>query len=834
MKKHITLIGCLLLLVVLPVEAQYVFFPRGVGGGGALFFPRINPANNDEFYVSCDMSEMFHSTDYGNSYTQLPFTSLQSLNVSTYEFTNNPLIAYSNFNDGNNGYPVKTADHGATWVMLPGYDASQGQVYAMKANYNNPNQLLMDYYGKIVFSANGGTTFTTVATATSSGVGLVMGGVFITGDSIYIGTNQGIYYSVNGGTSFSLMTTTGLGTGQVIWQFAGAKVGTTLRFACIASAASNVYNGLMPWDYTGLVAGVYTMDNASGAWVNKTGTINTSNDYVMYLAMAENDINTIYLGGKDNALGGPLVYKTTNAGTSWTKVFNTTGNLNIITGWEGAGGDKNWSWGETTFGISVAPNNSSRVIFGSFSDVHLSSDGGTTWRQAYVDNADQHPLNASTPTGAYYHSIGLENTTCWQVHKTRSGTMLGAFSDIGGIKSVDGGITWGFTASGLNMNSVYRYAETPGGTLFAGTSGIHDMYQSTRLKDAQLDAADANGKIMYSTNDGANWSLLHSFGHPVFWLAIDPNDSNKMYASVINSASVSGSQGGIWVTSNLNSLSASTWTHIANPPRTEGHPTCLVVLNDGKLLATYSGHINTSSAFTASSGVFLYDPSTSTWTDVSDPGMHYWTKDIVVDPNDATQNTWYACVFTHWGSTASGQGGLYKTTNRGLTWTKITGTTFSRVTSISFNPLYPNIAFLTTETQGLWQSTNMSAATPSWNLVVQYPFRQPERVFFNFSDLWVTSFGNGMKQGYIDMSTSLVKPVADALNIYPNPVTGILNIDLPSTCKPTPVEIFDLNARLITRIIPANTNKLQIDVQNWAPGTYIIKQGNSTSRFVKE
>ena len=50
MKKHITLIGCLLLLAIVRVEAQFIIFhPRGVGGGGALFFPRINPANNDTY-----------------------------------------------------------------------------------------------------------------------------------------------------------------------------------------------------------------------------------------------------------------------------------------------------------------------------------------------------------------------------------------------------------------------------------------------------------------------------------------------------------------------------------------------------------------------------------------------------------------------------------------------------------------------------------------------------------------------------------------------------------------------------------------------------------------
>src|ERR1035438_5136731 len=104
----------------------------------------------------------------------------------------------------------------------------------------------------------------------------------------------------------------------------------------------------------------------------------------MYAVMAENDVNTIYLGGSDHSLAamGPLVYKSVNGGTTWAKVFNTTGNVNITTGWEGSGGDKAWSWGESAFGMSVAPLNSSKAMFGSYSDVHLTSDGGTTWKQA--------------------------------------------------------------------------------------------------------------------------------------------------------------------------------------------------------------------------------------------------------------------------------------------------------------------------------------------------------------------------------------------------------------------------------------------------------------------
>jgi len=57
---------------------------------------------------------------------------------------------------------------------------------------------------------------------------------------------------------------------------------------------------------------------------------------------------------------------------------------------------------------------------------------------------------------------------------------------------------------------------------------------------------------------------------------------------------------------------------------------------------------------------------------------------------------------------------------------------------------------MTTETRGLWYSNTMRAATPTFAQVANYPFRQPERVFFNPfnpTEVWVTSFGGGVRVG---------------------------------------------------------------------------------------
>ncbi len=836
--KHIYTLLLSFLFCINAIAQPTSFHARGVGGGGSMFFPRINPANDNEFYVACDMSEMFHSTDYGNTWYQIHYSKLQALNVSTYEFTNDANTAYSNFNDGNNGYPVKTTNGGNTWTKLAAYSAGN-EIYGMYANYKNKNQMIMGDYGSIYITNDGGTSFQTIVNDTSSTVGINLCGVFYDSLNIYVGTSQGLYYSTNGGTSFSRMNTSGITPGQVILSFSGAKTGSTIRFICITALRVDVYAGIMPYDNSGIAAGVYTMDNANGTWTSKSTGLTFSNDWVMYTGMAWNDINTIYLAGEDLALSANLVYKSTDGGSTWNKVFKTTNNQNITTGWSGYNGDKNWSWGQTCFGIEVAPYNSNKVMFGDFGFVHVTSDGGVNWKQAYVNIADQHAANTATPKQQVYHSIGMENTSCWQVTWQSADQMMTGYSDIGAIRSADSGKSWGFTYNGLSVNSTYRIALTPGGTIFASTSGIHDMYQSTRLKDAQLDASDASGKINYSIDNGANWSTLHSFNHPIFWLAIDPNDSNKMYASVINHAGT-GLAGGIWMTSNLSAHAGSTWTQLPAPPRTEGHPASIVVLNDSKVLCTYSGRINTSGQFTASSGAFLFDPGTSSWTDASDINMQYWTKDIVVDPSDTLQNTWYACVFTHWGSTSSGQGGLYKTTNRGASWTKLTGTQFDRVTSITFNPQTKSQAFLTTETQGLWVSNNMNTSSPVFDSVSSYPFRQPERVYFNpynTNEMWVTSFGNGMKMGLMNGGPSSV-PVFNnktvALQVYPNPAKDKITIIIQENNTTSTIYLYNSMGKCMSKTNSGNNTKVDLDIRALPAGTYWVRIGNKTATFVKD
>jgi photosystem II stability/assembly factor-like uncharacterized protein len=728
----------------LAVPLQAAWESRGIGGGGALFSISLSPHDTNEIRMTTDMSSAFRSGDFGQRWETLDFRALRGGHNSQVRYTSDPDVLYAIdvFDDLNYGYPVRSDDAGETWAALAGDPTWGGEVWWLDADPRSTDRVLISDYTALHFSDDGGDSFRQVYEADP----LRVAGSFWGEAGILVATQAGLLVSTDGGAHFARSAIAGIPADEVIVGFAAAERDGLTRL--IAVTGADVYPGItggdMLWDYRS----IYRLDlvggKPSGTWQRVTNGIGSS-DGLYFAGMAHADPSRVYLAGGDRDTDAPEVYRSDDGGDHWNRVFLTENNANIATGWCGDDGDEQWWFPEYALGFGVNPADGLRAVITDLGFVHVTDDGGENWRQAYVAAADQHPPGSSTPRAQTYEGIGLQQTSVWWLQWSSAEIINAGYTDIQGQRSSDGGKSWQAGSSlGLPHNSTYQIVAQPGsGILYAATSSVHDLYQSTYLTDGRIDGGE--GHVVRSTDRGANWTTLHDFGHPVIWLAFDPADANTLYASVVHS-----SEGGIYVTEDLHQGTAAQWQRLSAPPRTQGHPFNIHVLNDGTLVATYSGHRDGSGQFQPRSGVFVSVDGGSSWADRSHPDMRYWTKDLVIDPHDATQSTWLVGVFRHWGGGHDGLGGLYRTTDRGLSWQRISD--LYRVESAAVDPRDPTVAYLATETDGLWRTTNLTSAAPTFTQDPDYPFQHPLRVFFSPYDqdqVWVASFGGGLRV-YVD------------------------------------------------------------------------------------
>ena len=729
----------------LPVHAAIMpntWEPRGVGGGGALFSPAISPFDPLEMFVACDMGQTFHTTSGGQRWETLDFRQIHGGNITApIQFTRDPNILYAiDFEDSvDTWWPVRSDDSGRTWTRLED-DPTFGAAYSLYADPASSDRILLSSYNTLYLSENGGRSFQVVYEADD----LHIGGVFFHGNTIAVGARPGLILSTDDGASFALADIPGLPRDQEIISMAGAADESVVRLICVTLEQGSVYPGVTGADNWPF-GGIYTLnlDDENSIWRNASSGLNPDHR-MFFVGMARNNAEVAYVAGQNwDGVSAPAVYKTSDGGQSWLEVFLTENNENVTTGWQGDRGDRQWSYGEYALGLAVAPMDANRVLLTDLGFVHLTEDGGQNWRQAYVDAQSENVAGQSTPQERSYRSVGLEPTSTWWLEWLDEQTMFASATDITGIRSQDGGATWGFDFSGQEYNSSYQTTRDPlTGRVYMAVSGVHDLYESTYLSDDDIDWG--NGAVLYSDDQGQSWNMLHDFEHPVVALALDPNDTSRLYCSVVHRR-----EGGIYLSENVQAGPRSSWVRLPEPPRTEGHAYSIHVLHDGSIVSSYSGRrTDDEDPFTPSSGVFLLERGANEWKDRSDSRMRYWMRDLVLDPHDPSQNTWYACVFNGFGGAANDLGGVYLTVDRGRSWKRIVRDLSVR--SVAVHPVDPNVAYVTTERQGLWSTTNLSSADPAFKQEAKYPFHNPTRVFFKpgeIGEVWVTSFGNGLRVG---------------------------------------------------------------------------------------
>jgi len=487
---------------------------------------------------------------------------------------------------------------------------------------------------------------------------------------IYVASDTGFFKSTNSGSSF-----TNIGSGLGAFDFA---INPQNNQVIYRSLRNN---------------GIYKSTNGGTSWAKLTAApLPTTNVGRVSISIAASSPNTVYFNvarqDNNNTLG---IYKTTDAGVSFTNIYST----------EFMNGQ---GWYNNT--ISVCPTNPNLVLAGGLTLLRT-SNGGTTWND-FLNAAD--PLYDPNNVHPDQHAI------VWN----SAGTTVWLGNDGGVATSTNAGLNW---ATNINVLPITQYIN-----IDVGGKGSHI-----------IGGAQDNG-ISGTTNGGLNWWLFE--GGDGTGVAIDPATPSKF---VITNGFYSGNNS--WrrkITTNNgasfnfidNGIDASTqwYTKIRNdkvaPPYlyTNSNGFVYISINSGtnwnRLNTTifpwlvYNLNVSTFAnpsavvyavMWTGTAGQRLNVNYNGVWTERS-AGLPAGVQIEAVAQHPNNNNIAYA-LMKGLGSTQK----VFKTINRGVSWTDITG----NLPNIPVKDLVPhpsdnNKLYLGTE-YGCYKTTNTGISWYKWN-----------------------------------------------------------------------------------------------------------------------
>jgi photosystem II stability/assembly factor-like uncharacterized protein len=650
---------------------------------------------------------------------------------------------------------LKSTDGGVSWSKSLdwAYDDLKG-VQDMIINPSNPSTVLAATSEGIYRSLNSGSTWDLVET-TLMGIDLQ----YQPGDTNFImaslgnfaSANGGIYRSTDGGSSFSKLS------GGLPASFTGKitlSVTANTPYIWYASIADSL-NGI----------GLYKSNDLGGNWSN----INTT-DYPRYQGWYSHDVGVSPYDPNWVMCVGVDAYKSFIGGADllqssfWYNWF--IGYAPAIGGREGSDDYVHADIHEVIF----HPTEPLTVYFATDGGVFRSKDTAFTFV----------PLNGSLQTTQFYANFS---------NSTQDSTLaMGGLQDNASV-IYQGNKAWYKVIGGDGCNteidpfddqniygsaqSMYLVKSTNRGLGFFnlnfpgnGGQGVSAFVSPFTMCRANPEIVYAGETAVWSTFDGgSNWSIAAPSinGQPVLKILLDPNDCSRLWASMI--------PGG-----------------------------------------------------TTRAELYLSTTSGTSWINVTGNLPDRYYHDININPNDPDE------VIVALGG--FGTDHCYRTTDAGQTWTSIgAGLPDVPANNVLMDPLAPNNIYLANDL-GVYVSVNGGL---NWQ---PYANNLPEAVMamdLSYSPsnrkIRLATHGNGAWEAdMFDPSTAIAQNEEPgfALQIAPNPAIDHAEIvvELPKAAKVSvsahTIDGKEMMASMSGRY-EKGSQRIELPVANWAAGVYLIK-----------
>ncbi len=641
--------------------------------GGRSVAAAGSAARPSEYYMGTTGGGVFKTTDGGD--TWLPVSdryfggTIGAIAVSE----SNPDVVYvgggefpirGNVSHGDGVY--KSTDAGRTWRYLGLVETRQ--IAKIRIHPRNPDIVYVAALGPVfgpspnrgVFkSTDGGRTWKKILFRNDTTGAIDLSIDPSNPEVLYAGLWHAYrkpWQLVSGGAGSGLFKTTDGGrTWKEITRHPGLPTGTIGNVGISVSGANprRVY-ALIEADS----GGVYRSDDGGDtwSWVNSNRSLRQRAWYYTRIYADPQDENTVYASNVQ-------FQRSRDGGRTWQNI-------------QAPHGDSHDLW--------IAPNNNQRMIESNDGGSNVSTNAGRTWTAQ--DYATAQFYHVTTTNHFPYRVCGAQqdNSTACVSSRAAGGSNLAPFYDAGGGES-------GYIAVRPDDPDV-MYAGSYGGHLTRKDTrtGVSRNINPWPLNPMGHDAKDAKYRMQWT-----------------FPIVISPHDPNTMYvgSSVVFKTTDDGT----------------TFTPISgdltrNDPRTLGASGGPITKDQTSV--EYYGTVFTISESPLEKGVIwtgsddglvhVTRDGGATWTNVTPPGIPEWMRMSIIEASHHARGTAYLAGNRF--QLADHAPYLFKTTDYGRTWTRITsGITpgeFTRV--IREDPVKSGLLYAGTE-RGVWVSFNDGA-----------------------------------------------------------------------------------------------------------------------------